>query len=633
MHAINRGIQTAITITLCLIAVGCGEIGWEESTSTPSRDAAGDVEETRVIASSNVACSQHWQCVGTGALFGSCALAESQCVSGRCATLVDSVCYESGGGDQDVLAGVGGGSICAPTVGPSEQPDELGACRLREVKEAQHDAYQTWFQVVCSDTSNCGSVEIDWFRLIEIAPSGTHVIRTNDSDLSGVTWLSEYYDRANWFQVNTHSTVSIEQGQNNFVVDAVDPTVVYHGGGDRVDGFLRAQPQLYVEARVRVHGSAKIQLGADWYTNLDDQVEVYGIVNKESLLSSWWSCNNEWVVVRTPVTGSGAANSWADCGNQNTKTSAAETPGTFDGATPTPDPTPAPEPEPAPQDSDGDGVLDASDCAPHDPLRFEGNSEVCDAIDNNCDGGVDEGLSTRWYYRDRDDDGYGGSYSRRECRQPSGYVSNNDDCDDNASDVHPGAQEASQADGIDQNCDPTDEPLATQYTSSRPDLWISGSSPEADLVLARTNNDILIRQSAWQFGDGYSLATVAVSSLRASWWGTRTNHSGWENRRVRSMTINGEIWLIVSVPTDMRDGWSPYRGAASCGSRQVLPARFNVHTADHSDWVWVSSADSGGAYWQGYDTEGIGTESFAASRSNNVLVLSGYHTSMTSLCD
>ncbi len=42
-------------------------------------------------------------------------------------------------------------------------------------------------------------------------------------------------------------------------------------------------------------------------------------------------------------------------------------------------------------DTDGDGVLDYLDCAPSDPRVHANAEEVCDGLDNDCDGTVDEG--------------------------------------------------------------------------------------------------------------------------------------------------------------------------------------------------------------------------------------------------
>jgi cysteine-rich repeat protein len=45
---------------------------------------------------------------------------------------------------------------------------------------------------------------------------------------------------------------------------------------------------------------------------------------------------------------------------------------------------------PAPADTDGDGWADDIDCGAADPHSFPGAAEVCDAVDNDCDGATDE---------------------------------------------------------------------------------------------------------------------------------------------------------------------------------------------------------------------------------------------------
>ena len=44
-------------------------------------------------------------------------------------------------------------------------------------------------------------------------------------------------------------------------------------------------------------------------------------------------------------------------------------------------------------DSDGDGVFDCTDCAPADPLVYPGAPERCNGADDNCNGAADEGLA------------------------------------------------------------------------------------------------------------------------------------------------------------------------------------------------------------------------------------------------
>ncbi|MBZ4398365.1 MopE-related protein [Myxococcus sp. AS-1-15] len=96
-------------------------------------------------------------------------------------------------------------------------------------------------------------------------------------------------------------------------------------------------------------------------------------------------------------------------------------------------------------------ATNATDCNDGSAAIHPGATEVCDGVDNNCAGGVDEGLTTYTWYRDADADGYGNSsVSTSSCRQPSGYVGNATDCNDGASNVRPGATES--CDGLDNNC-------------------------------------------------------------------------------------------------------------------------------------------------------------------------------------
>ncbi|MBF0106745.1 MAG: putative metal-binding motif-containing protein, partial [Deltaproteobacteria bacterium] len=83
--------------------------------------------------------------------------------------------------------------------------------------------------------------------------------------------------------------------------------------------------------------------------------------------------------------------------------------------------------------------------------------EVCDNLDNDCDGVTDENgaAGSLAWYRDQDSDGFGvndGSNTVWACRQPTGYVDNNDDCNDTLSFVYPGAEENCD-NAIDDDCD------------------------------------------------------------------------------------------------------------------------------------------------------------------------------------
>jgi len=102
-------------------------------------------------------------------------------------------------------------------------------------------------------------------------------------------------------------------------------------------------------------------------------------------------------------------------------------------------------------DVDMDGFAANVDCNDNDPAVNPGATEVCDGIDNNCDGEIDEGLITI-YYQDTDQDGFGSAANSTEsCTPLNGFVENGDDCDDGNPAVFPGAEEV--CDGEDNNCD------------------------------------------------------------------------------------------------------------------------------------------------------------------------------------
>ena len=106
-------------------------------------------------------------------------------------------------------------------------------------------------------------------------------------------------------------------------------------------------------------------------------------------------------------------------------------------------------------DNDGDGAVSACpgvevlDCDDNDATVRPGGSELCDGLDNDCDGDIDEGLSLT-YYLDADGDGYGDA-ATEACEAPSGHVRVGGDCDDSDPTLSPGAEEV--CDGYDNDCD------------------------------------------------------------------------------------------------------------------------------------------------------------------------------------
>ncbi len=103
-------------------------------------------------------------------------------------------------------------------------------------------------------------------------------------------------------------------------------------------------------------------------------------------------------------------------------------------------------------------VSDQQDCDDLDSTINPAALELCDGLDNDCDGlsddqdpGLDSSSATRWYL-DADSDGFGGwGTSTLACEPPSGYAEDQSDCDDDDPGVNPDATET--CNGIDDDCD------------------------------------------------------------------------------------------------------------------------------------------------------------------------------------
>ena len=127
-------------------------------------------------------------------------------------------------------------------------------------------------------------------------------------------------------------------------------------------------------------------------------------------------------------------------------------------------------------DNDGDGFDASIDCNDNNPSINPDAVEICDDVDNDCNGMIDEGLLVN-YYADNDGDGFGDSLIViQSCSDVMGFTLNNTDCDDSNADINPDADEI--CDGVDNNCDgEIDEGfvLETYYSDGDMDGYGSGA--------------------------------------------------------------------------------------------------------------------------------------------------------------
>jgi hypothetical protein len=164
------------------------------------------------------------------------------------------------------------------------------------------------------------------------------------------------------------------------------------------------------------------------------------------------------------------------------------------------------------------------DCNDNDASIHPGAVELCDGIDNNCDGFIDNGVQST-FYRDNDGDGYGDANNTvLACSAPSGYVSDATDCNDNNSAVNPGASEVC-GNGIDDNCNgQIDEGCGTNPTISIADTTVAESAGQVSVRIYLSATSTLATKVDYYTIDGTATfprdfkqakgtATIAAGSL------------------------------------------------------------------------------------------------------------------------
>jgi hypothetical protein len=200
-------------------------------------------------------------------------------------------------------------------------------------------------------------------------------------------------------------------------------------------------------------------------------------------------------------------------------------------------------------DHDGDGHGVGVDCNDDNASIYPGAPELCNGLDDDCDGLVDEDAADAvTSYMDGDGDGWGAcARPHTGCLIPTGYAPECGDCNDSNVSIHPHALEV-VGDGIDQDCDGIDGGhliyvverylgilWALDRATGEP-IWSLDGLGEM-IGIARTDDGTLYLS---RYGDS-TIAEVAPdgSSWRDVLGGLNGPHGLWWDPSTRTLLIGG----------------------------------------------------------------------------------------------
>ena len=252
-------------------------------------------------------------------------------------------------------------------------------------------------------------------------------------------------------------------------------------------------------------------------------------------------------------------------------------------------------------------VTNSDDCNDTEVLAWTGRTETCDYVDNDCNGLIDDGALIA-YYEDSDLDGYGNPNSVQwTCTQPTGYVTNSDDCNDTEALAWTGRTET--CDTVDNDCNgQTDEGLLSLfYTDADGDGYGDANSYTAMCSLVA----------------GYSINSNDCDDTEALAWTGRTETCDYVDNDCNGQTDEGVLVTYYQdsdgdghgdANTVLEDCTQPIGyvlNTNDCNDSEVLAWYGAAESCDYIDNNCDGQTDEGvlNTYYADSDLDGYGTAS------------------------